>query len=140
MLTPGSSSRGSVNITSSNPFAHPVIDAGFFLSPTDLPIMREAVRTILRLASAQAWDDYILGPASASQPGLNATDADIDAYIIASASSAYHVVGTSAMSALGQDGGVVDSALRLKKVHGVRVVDASVLVSRHYSIAMTNSP
>ncbi|KAF8883638.1 aryl-alcohol-oxidase from pleurotus Eryingii [Gymnopilus junonius] len=120
MLTPGSTSRGSVNITSSDPFSHPSIDAGLFMSSTDIPIMREALRSILCLASAPAWD----GP---SQPGVNATDADIDAYILASTSSAYHVVGTSAMAGLGQSGGVVDSKLRLKNVSGVRIVDASVL-------------
>ena len=132
MLTPGPDSRGSVNITSSDPFSRPVVDAGLLLSSTDLPLLRSAVRSILQLASAQAFSDYILGPADPSQPGVNATDDEIDAYLRINSRSAYHVVGTSAMSKPGAAGGVVDPDLKLKKVNGVRVVDASILV-RHFS-------
>lgn len=137
MLTPGSDSRGSVKLNttttgtgpSTDPFAHPIIDAGLLLSPTDVPLMREAVKSILRFASASAWEGYITSPASSSQPVLSSSDAEIDAFIRQNTRSAYHVVGTSGMAPKGAPTGVTDPDLKVKGVEGVRVVDASVLVS-----------
>ncbi|KAH9480023.1 Pyranose dehydrogenase 3 [Psilocybe cubensis] len=128
MLTPGVAARGSVTITSNDPFSTPVIDAGLMRdNGTDLPLMREAVRSILRLASAPTWANYIIGPASSTQPNLNSSDNEIDAFIKGNARSAYHVVGTSSMSKKGAKTGVVDPNLLLKHAAGVRIVDASVL-------------
>ena len=134
MLTPGSSSRGSVSLNASflgsqpDPFQVPIIDAGLLLSETDVPLMREAVRTILRLASAPAWSDYIVSPANPSQPSHPASDAEIDSYIRENSRSAYHVVGTASMSPKGGKEGSTDPDLTLKGLSGVRIVDASVLV------------
>ncbi|KDR77821.1 hypothetical protein GALMADRAFT_245927 [Galerina marginata CBS 339.88] len=127
MLTPGPSARGSVKINSTNSFDVPIIDAGLLTDKTDVPLLREAVRSILRLSSAPAWSDYIIGPADPSQPIITSSDAEIDAFLRANARSAYHVVGTSSMSPKGMKTGVVDPDLRLKKAIGVRIVDASVL-------------
>ncbi|PPQ81857.1 hypothetical protein CVT25_013457 [Psilocybe cyanescens] len=128
MLTPGPAARGSVTPTSNDPFGIPSIDAGLMRdNKTDLPLMREAVRSILRLASAPAWSDYIVGPADASQPSLTSSDEEVDAFIKGHARSAYHVVGTSSMSKKDAKTGVVDPNLLLKNTVGVRVVDASVL-------------
>ncbi|KAF4612589.1 hypothetical protein D9613_012707 [Agrocybe pediades] len=129
MLTPGPSSRGSVRFNSSDPFAVPVIDAGLLVdAKTDVPLMREAVKSILHLVSAPAWKDYIIGPQSSSQPTLSSTDKEIDAFITANSRSAYHVVGTSSMSPKGDTKkGVVDPDLKLKKAGGIRIVDASIL-------------
>jgi choline dehydrogenase-like flavoprotein len=141
MLTPGSDSRGSVKLNtttttgtgpSTDPFAPPIIDAGLLLSPTDVPLMREAVKRILRFASASAWDGYITAPASSAQPVLASSDAEIDAFIRQNTRSAYHVVGTSGMSRKGAPTGVTDPDLKVKGVEGVRVVDASVLVSYRF--------
>lgn len=129
MLTPGSVARGSVKLNSSDPFGTPIIDAGLLKAPTDVPLMREAVKSILRFAAAPVWSDYIIGSSQSSQPGLNSSDADIDAFIRKNSRSAYHVVGTSSISKKGARTGVVDPDFKLKKVAGVRVVDASVLVS-----------
>lgn len=68
--------------------------------------------------------------------GINVTIAD--AYIRAASFTINHAVGTAAMSARGADWGVVDPDFHVKGLKGLRVVDASVLVSstsdlRHYS-------
>ncbi len=131
MLTPGSSSRGSVSLNASfppDPFQVPIIDAGLLLSETDVPLMREAVRTILRLASAPAWSEYIISPVNPSQPSHSASDAEIASYIRVNSRSAYHVVGTASMSPKGGKEGSTDPDLTLKGLNGVRIVDASVLV------------
>ncbi|CAA7266121.1 unnamed protein product [Cyclocybe aegerita] len=128
LLTPGDNARGSVKLNSSDPFAIPLIDAGLLADDaTDVALMREAVKSVLRLASAPAWGDYIIEAADSAQPGLNATDAQLDTFIRTNTRSAYHVVGTSSITRKGAEGGVVDPDFKLKKAAGLRIVDASVL-------------
>ena len=62
----------------------------------------------------------------------------MEEYIRNNADHAAHPVGTAAMSSSKEDSdgklGVVDPDLRVKKVRGLRVVDASVVVSGHISV------
>ena len=53
------------------------------------------------------------------------TDAEIDAFIRNAGGTVYHPVGTCRMGS--DDNAVVDVALRLRGVEGLRVVDASVM-------------
>src|SRR3954468_8363241 len=89
--------------------------------------MREAVRSAERFVSAPAWKDYVLAPYGGLEN--TTTDTDLDAYIRLNTGSIDHPVGTAAMSPIGAAYGVVDPDLRVKKVSGLRIVDASVLVS-----------
>lgn len=86
--------------------------------------MREAIRSVRRFALAPVWSDYIIRLEDTA-----VTDAELDEFIRASAITVSHAVGTSAMSPKGATYGVVDPDLLVKKVVGLRVVDASVLVS-----------
>jgi choline dehydrogenase-like flavoprotein len=70
------------------------------------------------------WSDYII-----SLVDTATTDAELNLFIQNNAITVSHGVGTAAMSPKGADYGVVDPDLRVKKVTGLRVVDASVLVS-----------
>ncbi|KAG6848197.1 hypothetical protein H0H93_002497 [Arthromyces matolae] len=119
------SSRGSIKLASNNPFAAPLIDPGLLNSATDRLIMREGIKSAMKFASAPAWTNYVVG--SASGLAANQTDAALDTYAAANAGTLFHPVGTASMSKKGASNGVVDPDLRLKKVNGVRVVDASVL-------------
>lgn len=127
MVVVSPASRGTVKLSSSNPFDAPVIDPGFLTSPIDKLIMREAVKGALRFVNASTFTDYIVAPVA----GLSdtPTDAEIDQYIVANTGTIWHPVGTASMSRKGASNGVVDPDLRVKKVSGLRVVDASVLVS-----------
>ncbi|KAJ7130814.1 alcohol oxidase [Mycena crocata] len=117
-------SRGSITLNSSDPFAPPLIDPNLLGSEFDLFVMREAVKSVQRFVTAQAWDGYIISPLTS----LNGTtDADLDAYIRSESSSEYHPVGTASMSPKGADYGVVDPDLLVKGLKGLRIVDASVL-------------
>ncbi|KAJ3511702.1 hypothetical protein NLJ89_g3945 [Agrocybe chaxingu] len=128
LSSPGDNARGSVKLNSSDPFSIPLIDTGLLAdNATDLALMREAVKSVLRFASAPAWEEYIISPQDSTQPGLNATDAELDAFIRANTRSGYHIVGTSSMTRKGAGAGVVDPDLKLKRAAGLRVVDASVL-------------
>lgn len=57
------------------------------------------------------------------------TDPDLDGVVRAVAGTTSHIVGTVAMSAREAPYGVVDPDLRVKGTRGLRVIDASVLVS-----------
>ncbi|KAG6853037.1 hypothetical protein C0991_007330 [Blastosporella zonata] len=121
------SSRGSIKLRSNNPFDAPLIDPGLLSTDFDKLAMREAIKSTMKFASAPVWSNYIVSAAS----GLTSTETDdqLNAYIAANAGTLFHPVGTASMSKQGAANGVVDPDLKLKKVHGVRVVDASVLVS-----------
>lgn len=119
-------SRGSIKIRSNNPFDAPIIDPGLLTNEYDRVIMRQAVKSAKLFMSAPAWNGYTIGPSPAL--ANTTTDAEIDAYVAANAGTIFHPVGTSSMSPKGSSSGVVDPDLRVKKVLGLRVVDASVMV------------
>ncbi|KIJ56360.1 GMC oxidoreductase [Sphaerobolus stellatus SS14] len=123
MLTP--TSRGSVTINSTDPFVAPVIDLGLLKTGFDIAAYREGVKLARRFVSAQAWNGFIIGPVGSI---VNATtDAEIEAWLRANSGTTYHLVGTAAMSPYLATYGVVDPDLCVKRVSGLRVVDASVL-------------
>lgn len=75
--------------------------------------------------AAPIWSDYIISPFS-----TNATsDADLETYIQSAAGIAEHPVGTASMSARNASYGVVDPDLKVKGANGLRIVDASIVVS-----------
>ncbi|KAJ7641333.1 aryl-alcohol oxidase precursor [Roridomyces roridus] len=118
-------SRGSVTLSSSDPFAPPLIDPGFLNDPLDLEMMREGIKILLDFAAAPTWRKYII---ERYQPFPNVTtDAAIEAYIRNSASTIFHPLGSNSMSAKDAEGGVVDPDLRVKGIPFLRVVDGSVL-------------
>lgn len=82
-----------------------------------------------RFLNATAWQGYILGPSAMTNLSLGATDAAIETYLRANAAPNGHIVGTASMSPKGAKYGVVDPDLTVKGVKGLRIVDASVLVS-----------
>ncbi|KAK7052441.1 GMC oxidoreductase [Favolaschia claudopus] len=116
-------SRGSVTINSSNPFDSPIIDVGFLLEALDIFTGREAIKKVLRLFQAPTWQDYLIAPI---EDLSDSSDDELDEYIRNSAASAFHLVGTAAMSARDADYGVVDPDLLVKGASRLRIIDASV--------------
>ncbi|GLB42783.1 putative aryl-alcohol oxidase [Lyophyllum shimeji] len=115
-------SRGSVTIDSNNSMADPIIDPNFYASPFDLFVAREALRSARRFVQAPAWNGFVLAPT------MDLTsDADLDQYLRDTSITAYHPVGTAAMSARNATYGVVNPDLLVKGLTGLRIVDASVL-------------
>ena len=83
------------------------------------------MRAIKRFIAAPAWADNVLSPFGS----LSATsDSDIDEYVRGLVGTAFHPVGTAAMSSRSKPG-VVDQDLLVKGADGLRIVDASVFVS-----------
>ncbi|GME57972.1 Glucose-methanol-choline oxidoreductase [Neofusicoccum parvum] len=118
-------SRGSVRLTSRAPLAAPEVDYGAARAHADLALLAAAVRTARRLMATPAMRE--LGAAEVVPGPDVAADADLEAALRAQAAPGYqHVVGTSAMAPVAL-GGVVDPALAVHGVRGLRVVDASVM-------------
>ncbi|KAI0720530.1 alcohol oxidase [Cerioporus squamosus] len=124
------SARGNISLASPNPFAAPLINPNLLGTPTDLAIMRAAIRSARAFVSAPAWSGYILsefGPSADAQ-----TDDELDAFSGDNADTIDHPVGTVAMG----EGieGALDPDLRVKGTVGLRVVDASAfpfIISGH---------
>lgn len=116
-----------MTINSTDPFDPPIIDPAVYSSNFDLFTMREAIRAAQRFLAAPAWKDYVIEPLGDLANAT--TDAQLDVHILANSRVFYHPVSTARMSPKGAKFGVVDPDLRVKGASGLRVADASVLVS-----------
>ncbi|KAJ6603557.1 aryl-alcohol-oxidase from pleurotus Eryingii [Mycena vulgaris] len=117
-------SRGSVVINSSDPFAPPLIDPGYFSNEWDFLAMRDGILLAERFVSAPAWSGYV----GAMTPNLaSLSSADLETAIRNTTVSNLHMVGTAGMSARGACYGVVDPDLQVKGAMGLSVIDASVV-------------
>ncbi|SRR6266571_756447 len=117
---------GSITLASANPFDAPNIDPALLNSDFDIFTIREGVKAALRLAAGPAWRDYVIGPFGALAEAK--TDAQIEAYARSHAASVFHPTSTAFMSRNGSPHGVVNPDFSVKKIVGLRIVDASVLV------------
>ena len=118
---------GSVTIHSSNPFHYPSIDIGLLAENIDVSILREGVRSIRRLLSGSAFEGSVFG---SDIPSANVTsDEDLEDFLRNTGTTFSHAVGSASMSPKDAEWGVVDPDFRVKGASGLRVVDASVIVS-----------
>lgn len=118
-------SRGTISIKSADPFAAPLIQPNYLDAEEDRRALREGVRLAREIFAQPAFDPY-RGPEI--MPGAHIRDGDgIDAFVRKTAETIYHPVGSAKM---GKDGSaVVDPALRVYGVEGLRVADASAMPS-----------
>lgn len=116
-------SKGQVNLVSADPLDRPRIDPNYFSDLDDLHCLVAGVRWNLNILYASAFDD-IRG--IELSPGIDCrSDEDLAAFVRRTASTTWHPTSTCRM---GVDvSAVVDPALRVNGVDGLRVVDASVM-------------
>ena len=118
-------SRGSVKLASADVNAAPLIDPNFFGDRSDMDILIRGfkqLRKIFRQPALVAHGGKELPELAAAQ-----TDAQIEHFIRDQADTEYHPVGSCRMGPGPLD--VVDHELRVHGVHGLRVVDASIMPS-----------
>ena len=127
MAHPTGYAGGSITLRSNNPLDPPLIDPAFLSSEFDIFALKELIAASKRFFAAPAWKDYVVAPAGAF--ANTTTDEETEEFIIETVTPAFHPVGTASMSAKSANFGVVNPDLKLKGAAGLRVVDASVMVS-----------
>ena len=115
-------SVGSMTIASADPDAHPLIDPNFLADPDDLARGVEALKVAREVLHAPAFAAFLRG-GSCSVDGMD--DAALAAFLKRVGKTDYHPVGTCRMG--GDQGSVVDQALRVRGLDGLRVCDSSVM-------------
>jgi choline dehydrogenase len=118
-------SRGSVHIHSLDPAAPPVISPNYLSTDEDRKVAIESLRLtrkIVESAALQAYapDEYKPGKQYQSDAELIQAAGDIGTTI-------FHPVGTCKMGRADDPLAVLDSELRVRGVHHLRVVDASAM-------------
>jgi choline dehydrogenase len=116
-------SRGSVRLRSTSLGDKPLIDPAYLTEDADVEAMIRGTKLARKLAGAAAFDPW-RGPEVLPGEAVQ-SDAEIEDFVRHAAGTYYHPVGTCRMGA-GPDA-VVDPALRVRGVNGLRVADASVM-------------
>jgi len=119
-------SRGSVKLRSNLPTDKPVIDGGHGKSQEDIKTLREGIKLSRTMGESEAFSKY---RAEEIFPGPHIqTDDQIDDYIRNTIHTSNALVGTCKMGNFAKDPhAVVDGELRVRGVHNLRVIDASIM-------------
>jgi choline dehydrogenase len=116
-------SRGEIRLASADPLKPPVIDPNYLASHHDLKILIEGIRRGRDILAAPAFKPWL---GEERLPGVGQqSDAELEAFVRATAETEYHPVGTCKM---GSDAmAVVDERLAVRGITGLRVIDASIM-------------
>ncbi|PBK98776.1 alcohol oxidase [Armillaria gallica] len=112
-------SRGTVVINSTDPFAAPVIDLGILSTEFDVVAMIQVIKDVQTILATSPWEGYVTG--IYGDLANATTDDELTEFIRNNAVTVNHAVGTAKI------GEVVDSHLNVIGVSGLRVIDASIL-------------
>ena len=116
-------SRGEVTLNSPSPSDDPKIDPKFLSHPDDMKDMVEGYKKMMKIMNKPPLSKYT--SKHVHRPIDLDDDKDIEQAIREEADTVYHPVGTCMM---GQDKmAVVDERLKVHKMDGLRVVDASIM-------------
>ncbi|WP_218823336.1 GMC family oxidoreductase [Inquilinus limosus] len=130
------SSRGSIHARSGDPAAPPVIAPNYLATAEDRQVAADSIRIVRRIMRQPAMARF------APQEFRPGPDLTSDEQLIEAAGNVgttiFHPVGTARMGLDSDPMAVVDGALRVRGVAGLRVVDASVMPT--ITSGNTNSP
>ena len=118
-------SRGSVHINSTDPEAPPVISPNYLSTDEDRQVAVESLRLTRQIAQQAA-----LGPYAPEEykPGMQyQTDDELVKAAGDIGTTIFHPVGTCKMGRADDPMAVLDSELRVRGIHHLRVVDASAM-------------
>ena len=113
-------SRGTVHISSTDPLAPPEIDPNYFSNEGDLDLLLKALKFTLNLHKTSPLSQLVKELMVPSAENLE-TDEKLKEWVRKGCRHVYHPVGTLAMIPR-EDGGVVDSRLRVYGTCNLRVV------------------
>ena len=127
-------SRGSVQIKSADPAAHPAIHPNYLAVDSDRRVAADAIRLTRRIAAAKALARFT---PEEYRPGVQLqTDAELAHAAGDIGTTIFHPVGTCKMGA--DAAAVVDARLAVRGIGGLRVADASIMPT--ITSGNTNSP
>ena len=125
-------SRGDLTLTSADPTAQPEVCERMLSDERDLSRLRDGVRALAGLARgaevAAITRDSVESRNTALFDVLG-DDAELEAYLLATAADAQHATSTCRMGAASDPGTVVDPSCRVLGTDRLRVVDASMFPS-----------
>lgn len=117
--------RGSVTLSSSDPFANPIVDTQIFGHPDDLKLTMAGFRFARQVLAESPMRDLI---DKEIFPGAEVTsDEAIAAHCKRTVKTGYHPVGTCKMGHEGDPDAVLDTKLNVRGTRGLRVIDASLM-------------
>jgi choline dehydrogenase len=120
-------SVGRIGLASADPLQPPRIQPRYLSDPHDLQVLRQGVRVLREIFRQRAFDRWRaeeLSPGNCVQ-----TDAELEAWIRATADTVYHPTSSCRMGPDGDAGAVLDAQCRVRGVENLRVADASSLPS-----------
>ena len=118
--------NGRIELAAADPHQPPHVDFRHLQHPRDRERLRAGVRLAVELAARPECARFLhqrILPAAADL----ASDAALDAWILANVATQHHACGTCRMGLAGDPGAVVDQTCRVHGIAGLRVVDASVM-------------
>ena len=116
-------SRGEVTLQSADPTDDPKIDPKFLSHPDDMRDMVAGYKKMMKVMNKEPLSKYTSG--HVQRPVDLDNDEDIEQAIREDADTVYHPVGTCKMG--GDEMSVVNERLKVHKVSGLRVIDASIM-------------
>lgn len=116
-------SRGSIHITSPDPFKHPAIKVNYLSTETDRQTNVEGLKRLRTITQANPMRPYLARELEPG-PGVSSDD-DLLAYCRGTGSTIYHPVSTCAMGP--EASAVVTPELKVRGVEGLRIADGSVM-------------
>lgn len=118
-------SRGAIMIKSSDPREHPAIHANYLATEGDRRCIVDGLKLARSLAATKPLAPYI---EAETEPGPAATsDQDLLDYARARGGTIFHPTSTCMMGPESNPHAVVDAALRVHGLGGLRVADASIM-------------
>ena len=116
-------SRGEVTLRSADPKDDPKIDPKFLSHPDDMRDMVAGYKKMMKIMNKKPLSKYTSG--HVQRPVDLDNDEDIEQAIREDADTVYHPVGTCKMGS--DEMSVVNERLKVHKVSGLRVIDASIM-------------
>jgi choline dehydrogenase len=118
-------SRGEIRLRAADPLAAPIIRANYLQEPADVSALVRGVHLARWFGEADAYsglraDEILPGAAMKS-------DADLTTFVRRDTDTIYHGAGSCRMGPPNDAAAVVDAALRVRGVDGLRVADASIM-------------
>jgi choline dehydrogenase len=118
-------SRGEIRLRSADPLAAPIIRANYLQEQADVAALVRGVHLARWFGEADAYTPLRAGeilPGAAMK-----SDTELAAFVRRDSDTIYHGAGTCRMGPVKDEGAVVDSALHVRGVDGLRVADASIM-------------